>query len=367
MEPKKKSKRIVALDAFRGLTIATMITVNTPGSWSYVYPPLRHAEWNGCTPTDLVFPFFLFIVGVAMFFSFRKYNNQLAKPAVMKTIRRTILIFAIGLGLNAFPFFINYSELRILGVLQRIALAYGIGAILCLWLEPRTLIYSLAGILLGYWALLGLSVPEAPFALETNLVRQVDLAILGENHVWHGLGVAFDPEGLLSTIPAIGTVILGYLTGMLIYKTKEHEKIVLNMFLYGFPLVLGGMIWDFWFPINKSLWSSSYVLYTAGLAMIFLAFFIWFIDVKGSKTWAQPFIVFGMNPLFIFVLSGLYVKTIYRIPSETYGNGYSWLYNTVFVPIAGNMNGSLLFAITHIILFWLIVLILYRKKIFIKI
>ncbi len=363
----KKSKRIVALDAFRGLTIATMITVNNPGSWEFVYPPLRHAAWNGCTPTDLVFPFFLFIVGVAMFFSFRIYNNELSKPVVIKTIRRTILIFAIGLALNAFPYIIDYSELRIMGVFQRIALAYGVGAILCLWLSPRKLIYTLAAILVGYWALLGLSVPTGAYELETNLVRVVDLAILGENHVYGGFGLPFDPEGFLSTIPAIGTVILGYLTGLLIYKVKEQEKIVLHLFLYGFPLVVVGMIWDAWFPINKALWTSSYVLYTAGLAMVMLAFFIWFIDVKGYTKWSNPLVVFGMNPLFIFVLSGLYVKTLYKIPSEAYGNGYSWLYNTVFVPIGGNMNGSLMFALTHIVLFWLIVLFLYRKKIFIKI
>ena len=363
----KKTKRLIALDAFRGITIATMIMVNTPGSWGSIYSPLRHADWHGCTPTDLVFPFFLFIVGVAMWFSFQKFNGIFNTPAALKILKRTALIFIIGLALNAFPFAIDYSKLRILGVLQRIALAYGFGAILCLWLTPKKLIYSSIVLLLGYWLILFVGSSGNPYELETTIARTIDIALLGENHVWHGKGIPFDPEGLLSTIPSIVTVILGYLTGKTIQQSSSQDKAVLNLFLYGIPLIAAAMVWDYWFPINKSLWTSSYVLYTAGLAMVMLAFFIWLIDVKKYGKWAHPFVVFGTNPLFVYALSILWVKTISKIPSEAYGNGYSWLYQSVFVPIAGNMNGSLLFAVSHIVVFWLILLILYKKKIFIKI
>lgn len=363
-------KRLLALDVMRGLIIALMITVNTPGSWQHIYSPLRHAKWHGCTPTDLVFPFFLFIVGVAMWYSFRKYNGVSRKKQVLKICKRVFLIFLIGLLLNAYPYF-NFSKLRIMGVLQRIALAYGFAAFVIVYVKQLRYLYIIAfGILLGYWGMLYLG-GSPPYSVEGNLVGQIDSLLLGEQHMWRGLGFSFDPEGLLSTFPAIVTVLFGYLSGMLIGKSENVQQGIRKLLIWGIVCVIIGWCWGFVFPINKSLWTSSYVLYTTGLAMLLLAFLLWIIDVKNYRKWAQPFVHFGMNPLFIFVLSGLYVKTIvYLIKFDVGGetlNGYTYLYQKVFVPLAGDMNGSLLFALSHIAFFWLIVYVLYRNRVFVKI
>ncbi|QDO93359.1 DUF5009 domain-containing protein [Formosa sediminum] len=366
------SNRLVALDVLRGITISFMILVNTPGSWSYVYSPLRHADWHGCTPTDLVFPFFLFIVGVSVWFSFSKYNSKVSKGLVLKVIRRAVIIFLLGLFLNLFPFF-DVENVRIYGVLQRIAIAYGVAAILCLAFSKQTLIYVLCGILLGYWGLLYFGAETNPYTLQDNVVRAFDLFLVGENHIYKGFGIPFDPEGLLSAIPAIGTVILGYLIGGVV---SEHESLLFKirkLCLLGFVLVLMGVAWNFVFPINKALWTSSYVLYTAGLAILLLAALLLIIDYKGYGKWFKPFVHFGTNPLFIFVFSGLYVKTIsylIQVPAGAHGekiSGYKYLYEHIFADFAGNMNGSLLFALVHIILFWFICFVLYKNKIFVKI
>ncbi len=349
-----------------------MIIVNMPGSWSYVYAPLRHAKWHGCTPTDLVFPFFLFAVGVAMTYSFRKFDHRLS-PAVLKKIaRRAALIFLVGLFLNAFPFHRPFSELRILGVLQRIAIAYGIAALLYLVLNRTRLIVVSAAILIGYWLLLLGFGRGDPYGLETNLVRVIDLKILGQNHVWGGFGIPFDPEGLLSTLPAVVTATLGALTGRLIQSAPRLRSAVLKMIVLGGLAIIAGQLWGLVFPINKALWTSSYVLYTAGLAMVLMAVLLWIIDVGGYRKWAFPFVVFGMNPLFLYALSAVWVRTyIYLIKfaaaDGTAMNAYKWLYQSIFVPVAGPLNGSLLFAVAHVFLFWLILLVLYKKKIFIKI
>ncbi len=449
-------KRLVSLDAFRGMTIALMILVNIPGSWSYVYPPLEHADWNGCTPTDLVFPFFLFIVGTAMAFSFSKFNYKLSTDSLLKTIERTFLIFFIGLLLNYYPFFkhdlgnngfiLNFlivifrlilslipfflflwilkrifalissivhssksvvsktlyiigvtlgfifllfllpallnlipfynkgvSHLRIFGVLQRIALAYGFAAIIVLSFDRKYIPYIIGIILLLYWWLLWYFVKDNPFGLETSLVRKIDVFLLGDSHVWHGKGIPFDPEGLLSTLPSIGTPLIGYLVGRYIKDNKDKFG---NWFFIligsGIALIILGKVWDIYFPINKSIWTSSYVLYTGGLAILFLSLFYWLIDVKAYKKWINFFVVFGINPLFAFVVHVLWVKIlIYLIrwkgDDDKIVTGYSWLFHNVFQPIAGNMNGSLLFAVTHIIFFWAMLFILFKKNIIIKI
>lgn len=366
-------QRLVALDAFRGATIALMILVNTPGSWSYVYSPLRHAEWHGCTPTDLVFPFFLFIVGVAMRFSFKRFNYTLNRELALKILKRTAIIFLVGLALAAYPFIRqdwDWSSLRIMGVLQRIAVAYGIAALLSVTLTRKQLWFTAVGILLGYWILLGVFGGSDPFSLEHNLVRKIDLAIFGEQHVWHGFGIPFDPEGLLSSLPAVVTVLLGYQTGIMIQGATDHRETVKDLLPLGALLAIIGYLWGLVFPINKAIWSSSYVLYTGGLAMIFLALFLWVIDIKGYKKIVQPLVMFGMNPLFVFTASGLWVKTIirfhYTFDGETV-NGYTYLYKTVFQPLAGDMNGSLLFAIFHVVMWWIVLTWMYRQRIFIKI
>lgn len=417
------TKRLTALDTLRGLTIALMILVNTPGTWEHVFPPLRHAPWNGWTPTDLVFPFFLFIVGVSFYFSHTKFGHQLTGAAAEKILKRTLAIFIVGLLLNAFPkymfnngvlwqvFFglslltwlsmplwkdkvsphivrglewgsliailllflltLKDNNLRILGVLQRIALAFGIGAFLCLLFKGRALIGVLAALLIGYWLLM---IGFGDLTLENNFARTVDLAILGENHIYGGYGLPFDPEGLLSTIPSVGTMMMGFLAGRIIGQhPTNREQAVFKLFLYGFPAMVLAYLWNPFFPINKPIWSSSYVLHTGGLAMLFLGLSIYLIDIKGRKKWAAPFIQFGLNPLFIYALSSLSVKILLywiKIPTangETI-NGYQALYQNVFATIAGNNEfGSFLFAVFYVSMHWIVAWILWKSKIFIKV
>ncbi|MBR8533995.1 DUF5009 domain-containing protein [Carboxylicivirga sediminis] len=366
-----KSTRYLALDVLRGITIAGMILVNTPGSWSYVYSPLRHAAWHGCTPTDLVFPFFLFVMGVSMYFSFSKYGNSLNKQSLIKIGRRSLLIFAIGLFLNSFPQWqADFSKLRIMGVMQRIAIVYGISSLLVLAYKYRTVQYIGGVILLVYWAILYFFGGTDPYSLEGNVVTVIDKWILGEQHMYKGFGMAFDPEGLLSSLPAVVTTLIGYLVGRSI-KTIEKSKLPVHLFIVGVVLTLTGWLLDFVWPINKPIWTGSYVIYTAGLGTMLLAVLIWVIDIKGFKKWTSFFVVFGMNPLFIYALSGLWVKTLYKLiqfkSEDGVVIGYRALYESIFVPLAGNMNGSLLFAISHIVFFWLIGWVLYRYKIFIKV
>jgi predicted acyltransferase len=367
-------RRLLALDAFRGATIAAMILVNMPGSWSHIYSPLRHAAWHGATPTDLIFPFFLFVVGTSMWFSFRKFDHRLSPPLARKILRRVALIFVVGLFLSAYPFVGRdlAGELRIMGVLQRISLAYGAAAFLVLLLSTRQLVGVSAGILLGYWGLLLAFGGAEPFAIESNVVRRVDLAVFGEAHVWHGFGIPFDPEGLLSTLPAVVTVVMGYLAGRWITQCARREDAILRMLLAGTLFVLAGLAWNPWLPINKPLWTSSYVLYTGGIAFVALAWFIWVIDVQGWRGWVKPLEVYGLNPLFAYVLSGVLARTLTRLIHVPTGDGqavtgYRWLYARVFEPLAGPLNGSLLFALSMVLLIWLAVLPLYRRNIIIKI
>ena len=365
------SNRLVALDAFRGLTIAGMILVNTPGNWKYVYPPLRHARWEGCTPTDLVFPFFLFIVGTAMWYSFKKFDHS-ASPAVWKKIlKRAALIFAIGLALNAFPFYDQpLSEWRIMGVLQRIAVAFLFGAAICVTVPLRRIPLVTAMILLGYWALLAFTGGPDPYGLENNIARTIDLAIFGENHVYHGFGIPFDPEGLISSIPATGTVLIGFLIGSYIDTSSLKPPAIRNLLGIGVTLTVAGILWGQVFPIIKALWSSSYVLYTAGIATIVLTVFLWLIDIRNYRTWAKPLVVFGINPLFLYSLSVVLIKILDRITVSSGSGSISlrqWLFEEVFAGLAGNMNGSLLFAISYVLIHWAIAYWLYRKDIYIKV
>jgi len=362
--------RLVSLDIFRGLTVAFMILVNTPGSWDYVYAPLRHSKWHGCSPTDLVFPFFLFIVGVSVWFSMKKHGHELHGDSLLRIVRRTIAIFALGLFLNIFPYFgRDYSTLRIMGVLQRIALAYFIGTIICITVRRDYLWIVTGVILLLYWALLALSGDGDPYSLENNLVLRIDKLILGENHLSTAFGIPFDPLGLLSTLPATANVIIGYYTAELLTKKSSAVRNILKIVFIGAGLTGLGLLWGSIFPINKPLWTSSYVLYSSGLAMILLSLIYWLTDVLKFRSWGTPFLVFGMNALTSYFLAGILAKALLTI--KTGGDPhsaslYSWFYEKICVPVAGNLNGSLLFAIIQVILIWSIALVLYRRKIFIR-
>jgi len=367
----KGSSRLVSLDIFRGMTIAFMIIVNTPGSWKYVYAPLKHAEWHGCTPTDLVFPFFLFIVGVSTFFSLKKYGNQINGSSILRILRRMITIFTVGLLLTIFPYFArDYSTLRIMGVLQRIALAYGIGAIICLTINREYLWIITAVLLLLYWALLAFYGGADPYSVNDNFALKADLAILGKNHMYRGFGIPFEPEGLLSTIPSVCTVIMGYFTGGLIARGSTSGKTVLKLLLIGAGTTGLGYLWGMVFPINKALWTSSYVLFSAGIAMIVLSVIYMIADVLKFKMWGTFFVIFGTNALFTFALAGIWTKLmlyVIKIPSGGEKMSfYNWFYEKVCVPVAGNLNGSLMFAVFQMLLLWIVALLLYRRKIMIR-
>ena len=367
-----KPRRIYSIDIFRGMTIALMIIVNNPGSWAYVYAPFRHAKWHGCTLTDLVFPFFLFIVGAAMRFAFVRWHSFASNEFYKHVFWRTVSIFLAGSFIQAYPFIQqdwDWSNFRIMGVLQRIALAYGIAAIMVIHLDLKKLLIASIGVLVSYWGLLWIGGGSDPYGLATNLARKIDIMILGESHLYGGTGIQFDPEGLLSTLPSFVTVIIGYLVGAMIHTSKDFLDNIKRMSVLGITLIVLGTLWGFIFPINKQLWTSSYVLYTGGFATLVLALLCWALDIKKWKKPFWIFEVFGTNSVFLFVLSGIWTKTILRLQFDFEGNtisGYSYLYRSLFVPIAGDLNGSLLFAITHVIGFWLVLYWLYRKKIFIN-
>ena len=359
-------KRLLALDVFRGMTIILMLLVNNPGSWSHIYPPFRHAPWHGCTLTDLVFPFFMFIVGVSMGFSTRKFGQLPSSVFIRKAIKRGLILMLIGYLMRLFPFVaIDFEKARIMGVLQRIGLAYIFASVLINYFREKTLYFMGGIILLGYWGLLYFG-SDAPYTMEDNIVRAVDLMLLGDHKMWHGHGIAFDPEGLLSTLPAIVTILIGYFVAHMIQRKSSLIQLVKKMMIIGLGLVFIGWAWSWVFPINKALWTSSYVLYTAGWAVIVLGLLLYIIDIKGFQKWTKIFVAYGVNPLFLFVLSGLFAKTILRLNwGDT--NVYRGVYRDVFVPYFGDLNGSLLFAILHIVIIGIVALILFKKKIFIKV
>jgi len=363
------SGRLDSLDAFRGLTIAGMILVNNPGSWSHIYAPLRHAEWHGWTPTDLIFPFFLFIVGVAVPFSFGKRleRGDLKGTLLIHVVRRTAILFGLGLFMAAYPRF-DLGNLRIMGVLQRIGLVYLLAAPAYLYLARRGRVWLVGGLLLGYWALLTL-VPVPGFgpgelSPEGNLGAYLDRLILGDR-LWQD---TWDPEGLLSTLPAVATTLLGIFTGEWLRSVRTQERKAAGLLVGGIVGIVLGLLWGRIFPINKPLWTSSYVMFTAGAGLVLLAGFFWAMEIRGAKAWAKPFVVYGMNAIAVFVASGLLAKQMgltrvgpNEVPLKT------WIYNELFASWAGPLNGSLFFALTYV-LFWLaLIWVLYRRRIFIKI
>jgi predicted acyltransferase len=370
--------RLTSLDIFRGIAIAGMILVNNPGSWNHVYPPLLHAEWHGYTPTDLVFPFFLFIVGVAMAFSLGKYAQENHPPEqsisphlYLRICRRSIILFLLGLALNSFPNY-DFSSLRIMGVLQRISLAYLFSAIAILHLSRKKLWIVLIVILLGYWGIMqAFPVPNygaGNLTPEGNLGAYIDTIILSTKHLWRG--GPYDPEGLLSTLPTIGTVLIGYLSGDWLKQQPTQTKTSISLIIFGLSCLIIGHLWGVWFPINKALWTSSYVFVTAGWALLLLAACYETIEVRGWRRWGYPFQVMGMNSIFLFVASGF----VARILIYTHiGNSVdapttkTWIYENGFQSWAGSFNGSLLFAVTTVVLWWLISYGMYRKGYFLKV
>ncbi len=366
--------RYRSIDFYRGLTIAFMLIVNTPGSWDYVYAPLRHADWHGCTPTDLVFPSFMYIIGVSMWFSFEKYGRRLSGTIALKILRRTLVLYLLGLFLNKFPvFWEGWGEVRIPGVLPRLAFGYGFAAFLVLLVPGRWLMGVAAALLLGYWGLLAWNAPplEDPYSLVHNFVRLVDFNLLGPEHLWKGKGIPFDPEGILSTIPSIVTVLLGWWSGQ-VMQTRQEDKFsaVRDLLLWGCGLAVLGLLWDPFFPINKSLWTSSFVLYTGGISMILLAFSVWALDIRDGQRYAQFFLVFGANPLFAYVLAGLLTKTLGNIQWSAGEDTVSlsgWIYQHIFARIEGGALGSLLYALVFMLVCWAVCWVLYRRKIYVKI
>ncbi|MBA2527460.1 MAG: DUF5009 domain-containing protein [Pyrinomonadaceae bacterium] len=366
--------RLISLDVFRGLTIAGMVLVNNPGSWNHIYWPLAHAEWHGWTPTDLIFPFFLFIVGVAIPLAFgrRVDAGGTQRDLYLKVIKRTLIIFALGLFLNGFPYF-NLSTIRIPGVLQRIAVCYLLASIIFLKTRVRTQIIIVAALPLVYWLVMArLSAPgfaTGDLSKEGSVASFIDRVVFG-SHIW-SQGKVYDPEGLLSTIPALATTLLGVLTGHWLRQTKSDYEKVAGMFVAGICCLVIGWAWNPFFPINKSLWTSSYVLFTGGLALQLLAFCYWLIDIKNYRAWAKPFVVFGVNAFALFVGSGLMGKlmAIIKIPLADGSQPAlkNLIYSGLFAWWAPPQIASLAFAIAFILLWLGLMWILYRRKISIKV
>ena len=437
--------RLISLDVFRGMTIAAMVLVNNPGTWSSIYGPLKHADWHGITPTDYIFPFFLFIVGVAIPIALKKRMlNGVSRDLYLKILQRAVTIFALGLLMSMIPFFqfndttgipfaikillvlsfsaalllyllekkmaaaitavvsalvvaafyigggeivwYNFSTMRIPGVLQRIAVCYLVVSIIFLHTDWKQQTAIAIGLLLLYWLLMTV-IPVPGCDVTTvddkacNLAAWLDRTILTEAHMWRSAKV-FDPEGILSTIPAIVTTMSGVLTGSWITRSAKQSEdnatttsaieTAAGLFFFGTVLLAIGWAWSLLFPLNKSLWTSSYTVYTSGLALLTLAFCYWLIAIKGYRRWTWPFVVFGVNALALFVFSGIMARLLGMIrfagPEEgKYVTLQQWIFNNAFFSWASPVNASLAYAVCFI-LFWLFLMwLLYRKKIFIKV
>ena len=382
------NQRFYSLDVFRGATVALMILVNNPGSWGHIFPPLDHAVWHGCTPTDLVFPFFLFAVGNAMAFVIPRLEAAGNGTFWKKIIRRSLLIFFIGIFLNWFPF-IKYNEagrliakpfetLRIFGVLQRIAVAYFFAAVIIHFFKVRGSFVVSAFLLFAYWFLCIAANPADPFSIHGWFGTAVDIKLLGESHMYHGEGIAFDPEGTMSIIGSIVQVIFGYQAGQYIITKGKTPEMLNGLFVTGCVLVMAGFFWDMSFPINKKIWSSSYTIYTTGLAMLVLSVLMYIIEFKNRRgAWSRFFDVFGKNALFIFMLSGILPRllALIRIPTADNANGtknyltpFSWFYEHACKPLFSDLRiSSLMYALCFIAMMWFFAWLLDKKKIYIKV
>lgn len=370
-------ERYLALDVLRGLTIALMIIVNTPGDWSNVFSPLLHADWHGFTITDLVFPTFLFVVGNAMSFSMKKMEKMSQRVFLKKVFKRTALIFLIGWGLNAFPFFesgasggikmIDWTAVRLLGVLQRIALCYMIASLVLYYLGKRgAIIFSIAS-LLSYWAILYFfGNPEDTYSLEGNAALRFDLWLIGAKNLYMGEGIPFDPEGVLSTLPSVVNVIAGFLAGTFIQQIGNTKRTVKALMLAGLIAICGALIWDLAFPINKKIWTSSYVLLTVGLDLIVIGFLVLVIEVQKINKWTYPLEVFGRNPLILYILAWIVIGVLGAIPAGT-ASLKAAIYQGLFTSWLGPKSASFLFAIAYMMLIWCIGYLMDKRKIYIKV
>jgi len=375
-------QRLLSLDFLRGLTVAAMILVNNPGSWGHIYAPLEHAEWNGCTPTDLVFPFFLWIVGVSIAFamSSSKADPSTHKRTIIKAVKRGLTLYFLGFFLAIFGKLINdpahaLQTVRLLGVLQRIGIVFIISSIIFLKASQKTIFKTFIVILAVYWALMtfvpvpGIGYPN--MEKETNLAAWIDRGILTEAHTWAS-SKTWDPEGVLSTLPAIGTCLFGILAGTWMRrKDIDNPTKVAWLFSAGIAAIILGLLWDLQFPINKSLWTSSYVLYTGGLASVALALCYWIIDVQGYKKFTTPFVVYGVNAITVFFLAGLMPRVLNLIqvakPDGTKTGLLVRFYETCYVPFFSPINASLVWAITYVLGFYVLLYFMYKKDIIIKV
>ena len=375
--------RLSSLDVFRGITIAAMILANMAGVADDVYRPLSHSEWHGCTPTDLIFPCFLFIVGVAMTFSLSKYTaeNKPTKAVYLRILRRTAILFILGLVLNGFwnqgVWTFDLSSIRLMGVLQRIALTYLFASLIVLKLPRKSQWLVAGGLLIAYWlTMMYIPVPDygaGVLTREGNFGAFIDRLIIPKAHLYKGDGFNFmgDPEGLFSTIPAIVSVLAGYFTGEWIKDKKQAtSQTSMDLVLFGLCCLVIAIIWDVAFPINKKIWTSSYVLFTAGWALMLLAACYELIEVRLIKRWSKPFEIMGLNAIALFVASVFLIKIAAKTQlgtGETAVSIYNWIYQNIFASWAGNFNGSFLFALVTLLFWYGVAVLMYQKRWFIKV
>jgi predicted acyltransferase len=381
-------KRLLSLDILRGITISGMLLVNNPGSWEHIYTPLEHAPWHGLTPTDLVFPFFMFIMGVSMYISMSKFDFTFSPGYLKKLVKRSILIFLVGMAIGWFSILCRgvfnigtdlgiwerftssvfpYDRIRILGVMQRLALSSFFASLLVVLIPSKHWLKTVGAILVGYYLILLLG--DGFELTPNNIIIRVDTALLGVAHIYHGESIPFDPEGLLSTIPCIAHVILGIYCGKLIKTTANMTEKVNKLFIYGTILLFAGLLLNYGIPINKKIWTPTYVLATCGLASLLLALLTWIIDIKSKKRWSVFFESFGINPLFLYVLGGV-ISILLGSISFPVGDQIvsikGFIYNSLVATVHNENVASLLFALFFIFLCWIIGHQLYKRKIYIK-
>ena len=401
----ERRERLLSLDVFRGLTVASMLLVNDPGSWSAIYPPLEHAPWNGWTPTDLIFPFFVFIVGITTQLSLtaRRARGDDAGAIRRQILRRAALIFLFGFLVNGFPFFTwgtvdgvadpsfwqrftdRLHHWRIMGVLQRIALAYLLSALIATRVRLRTLVVVAAAVLVGYWLVMTvlpvpgssgtlgyllLDKPEATMAAYWDRVF-LDWTRFGlGNHLWIS-SRTWDPEGILSTAGAVGTALLGNVAGWWLGQEKALPERVNGLFAAGALAMMAGLMWHWVFPINKSLWTSSYVVFTAGLACVSIGTIMWMVDIQGWRRWTKPFVIYGLNPMVAFVGSGVLARLIYTLLKVNYDGEQiplqAAMYKSLFASWLSPVNASLAFALAFVLFFFGVLTLLYRRNIVFKV